>query len=86
MKNKTLRAMLQAMANNHPYVLGDDFYVSINQETEKSFRIEVYQREPYQRFLTAGLLTYCISYAEAFHLSMAVWSIENNPVVCFMQY
>lgn len=86
MKNKTLRAMLQVMANNHPHVLGDDFYVSIRHETEESFRIEVYHQEPYQQFFTEGLLTDCISYAKAFNLSMAVWSRNNNPVVSLSQY
>lgn len=86
MKNKTLRTMLQVMANNHPYVLGDDFYVSIGYEKERSFRIDVYHCEPYSDFLPQGLLSLCLSYANAFHLSMTVRSVENNPVVCLTQY
>lgn len=86
MKNKTLRTMLRVMANNRPYVLGDDFYVSIRNEEERTFRIDVYHCVPYSDFLPQGLVSLCLSYASAFHLSMTVRSVENNPVICLTQY
>lgn len=78
--------MLQVMANNRPYVLGDDFYVSIRNEEERTFRIDVYHCVPYSDFLPQGFVSLCLSYANAFHLSMTVRSVENNPVICLTQY
>ena len=86
MKNKTLRTMLQVMANNHPYVLGDDFYVSVGYENESTFHIYVYHCDSYTDFLPQGLVSLCLSYANAFNLGMSVRSVENNPVICLTQY
>lgn len=81
MKNKTLRALFEAMANNRPYLLGTDYYVSIQRDSEDSFKIVIFHESSFSWFLPSGLLTDFIAYATAFHLFMSVQVKHDVPVI-----
>lgn len=80
MTNKTLKALLTAMENNHPHTLGEDFYVSIRYDNEKSFQIHVYHMEPYQFFFSELIIADLMAYATAFRLSFSIHCSNGVPV------
>lgn len=86
MVNQTLKALLEAMANNSPYTLGTDYAVSINQDNEKSFRIFIFHDGNYAWFIPDGLLELCLAYATAFHLHCSCQVKHGVPVIILSRY
>lgn len=81
MTNKTLKALLETMANNSPYTLGSDYAVSIYRDDVKSFIIYIFPGGNYPWFITSTLLGLMLAYANAFHLSLYCESMHGVPVL-----
>lgn len=86
MTNKTLKALLEAMANNSPYTLGSDYAVSIIRDDVKSFIIYIFPSGHHPWFFTSTLLGLMLAYANAFHLSLYCKSKHGVPVISMAHY
>ena len=85
MTNKTLKSLLEAMANNSPYTLGSDYSVSIHHDYENYFWIYIFPKGSYPNFFTGTLLQLMLAYAKAFHLSLYCESKHGVPVISLTQ-
>lgn len=86
MTNKTLKTLLETMANNSPYTLGSDYSVSISYDNERSFKIIIFHDGNYAWFIPDGLLELCLAYAVAFHLHCSCQARHGVPVVVLSCY
>lgn len=81
MVNETLKVLLETMAKNSPYTLGTDYAVSILNDDEKSFRINIFPGGKYPWFFNGDCVALMLAYANAFKLNCYVETNHNVPVV-----
>lgn len=86
MNNPILKTLLQVMSNNHPSILGDDYYVSISEDREDHFAVTIFHEERYKQFFTVGLILDCMAYAQSFYLNMAFVVRHGLPVITLTWY
>ena len=82
MKQETKEMLLKALANNHPHVMGDDYYVSIQIHWGEDYEVILFPNERY-RFWTGWSITYMLSYEYALNIRMAIESKHGVSVISF---
>ena len=82
MKQETKEMLLKALANNHPHVMGDDYYVSIKTHWGEDYEVILFPNERYS-FWTGWCITDMLSYEYALNIRMTIESKHGVSVIMF---
>ena len=82
MKQEMKEMLLKALENNHPHVMGDDYYVSIRKHYGDDYSVTLFPNERYP-WWTGYCITHMLSYEYALRIRMTVDVKHGVPVITF---
>lgn len=79
MKKELKEMLLNALDNNHPHKMGQDYYVSVQTHWGEEYEVILYPQERYS-FWTGYTIEYLISYEKALNIRLTM-ETENGVTV-----
>lgn len=79
MKKELKEMLLNALDNNHPHKMGQDYYVSVQTHGGEEYEVILYPQERYS-FWTGYAIEYLISYEKALNIRLTM-ETENGVTV-----